>query len=275
MDRSSDLIQLMRQQFASSKRWLRYSILCNLGVVLISFLSSVDPIEQKSAIVPILLLFAQMIAFGLREKSMHDFSLAERIRRLSLLQDGLKIRLSNLQLKRIASRGNKSTEEPPYIGTYYASRLPQGPERLLEILSESCFYTEHIAGRAFKILTSLALGSCVAVIFLILSLVNLDADAVVLKTFTMVTVPFLSFWATGDLTYMALRFRELRKECSLILDKCEELDKAKRHDLTEILLLVDDYNCSLASSLPLPTRFYEADKADLNELWSARATQQE
>jgi hypothetical protein len=269
MDKTTNLIQVMRQQFASSKRWLRFSIFCNLGVVLLSVLSTLG---IKIDIIPILLLFIQVIAFGIREKSTRDFSLAERIRRLSLLQDGLGVELSNLQLKRTLSISySKSAQEPPYIGSYYASDLPAGSERLLAILSESCFYTEHIAGRAFKLLVILVFGSSIAVIFLILSLVNLQFDADILKTFTMVTVPVLSFWATGDLTYMMLRFRDLQKDCSLVLDKCEELERTKRYDQTEVLQLVDEYNCSLAASLPLPTRFYEANKAQLNELWSTRA----
>ena len=271
MDESSDLIQVMRKQFASSKRWLRYSIYCNLTVVVLSALSSIAPLGQSSTTFPILLLVVQVIAFTLREKSTRDFSFAELIRRLALLQDGLGFQLSNLQLKRIITRSNQSMDEPPYLANYYASTLPQGPGRLLEILSESCFYTENIAGRAFTILVSLVGCTSIALVFLIFPLIDAYADPLVLRTFTIAIAPFLSFWATGDLIYMALRFRTLRSDCSSILDKCEDLERTNRHDLPEILQMVDEYNCSLASSLPLPTRFYEANKANLNKMWVAQS----
>jgi hypothetical protein len=276
MDKLVDLIQLMRREFASSKRWMRYSILCNVGVVLLSVVSSIYNGAQNNSLVPLVLLFVQMVAFLTREKSGRDFGRAERIRRFSLMQDGLGIQLPDLLLKRIVSASiGKSDKEPPFIGTYYTSNLPVGSQRLLEILTESCFYTEHLAGRAFKLLAALTLGGCMAVVFLVLSSIQIYVDPALLKTLALVSVPFLSFWATGDLAHMTLRFRALQKECSSILDRCEELERAHRYHSTDILLLMDEYNCSLAASLPLPSRFYEASKAELDQMWSARAQREQ
>ncbi|TSA19395.1 hypothetical protein D4R75_09670 [bacterium] len=276
MDKIVDLVQLMRREFASSKRWMRYSILCNVGVVLLSVVGSIYNGSQNNSLIPLVLLFVQMIAFLTREKSGRDYGRAERIRRLTLVQDGLGIQLPDILIKRIASASSDIADpEPPIIGTYYTSDLPASPQRLLAILTESCFYTEHLSDRAFKLLATLSLTGLAAVVLLVISLIQLYIDPALLKTVTMVSVTFLSFWATGDLAHMTMKFRALHVSCALILDRCEELEATHRYDFTEIVLLLDEYNCALAASLPLPSRFYEARQARLDEMWSLRSRQEQ
>jgi hypothetical protein len=270
MAKKFDLIEIMRSHFASSKRWLRYSILCNISVVLISIPTSLNLIENGTIYIPMVLLLVQCGAFIFRELSINRFSFAEYVRRLAMYHDGLGIKISDLQWKYLKkSIGKAKDSEPPFIGQYYDSKLSQGPKRLLQILSESSFYTINIARKAFLTMATLTAINIVSVVILIFIMVNIcDVHSIVLKI-TMLSLPILSFWASGDVVNMSLRFRELHINCSLVLLKCDELQRTNIIDLSEVLRLSDEYNCALSGSLPLPTKYYEASKAELNAVWSA------
>ena len=270
MAKKLDLIEIMRSHFASSKRWLRLSIGCNIGVVLLSIPTSLSLVGSDYTYVPVALLLIQIGAFVLRELSIKSYSFAESVRRLAMFRDGLGIKLSDIQWKRLIKVARKrNIDEPPYLGHYYDSKLPQGPERLLQILTESCFYTESIAHNSFRILITITAINILVVITLILVIVNAFTSHSVLLNITLLSLPILSFWATGDVANMGLRFHELHKVCSDILLKCDELQRAKANQLDVIMRMVDDYNCALSASLPLPTKFYESEKVELNKSWAS------
>jgi hypothetical protein len=272
MDKSVDLIEIMRNQFAVSKQWLRYSIWCNVIVISLAIIDSSNVLGMKYSIISVATLVLQMAAFILRQISSHNFSFAEEVRRLALFQDGLGIKIQELHIKRIVARVREpKIKEPSYIGTYYESLLEPGPERLLKIISESCFYTLHIAKHAFKIIASVAISCFVGLVVLLLIFISITINYSTLTIFTRLSVAFLAFWATGDVVIMAVKFWNLQKKCSSILDKCEELEEIKNYGLTEIMILIDEYNCVLSASIPLPSKYYEAKKAKLNECWSGRS----
>src|SRR5258707_12847130 len=117
MVNSDNLIDLMRDQFAASKRLVRFSILCNVAVVLFSIIDSVKALNFGSGSFPIVMFLLQISAFFLREKSAHDYSFAEDIRRLALWHDGLDVQVTELHLKRISLQvGNSGVKDPPFIG---------------------------------------------------------------------------------------------------------------------------------------------------------------
>jgi len=230
---------------------------------------SLNLINNGYTFIPVALLIIQIAAFYFRELSIKRYSFGERVRRLAMLKDGLDVRISDIECKRLL-KGMKDSniKEPPYIGHYYDSELPKGPARLLDILTESCFYTESIAHQSFKILIAISSLSIFGIIIIILIVANAYTNQL-LFNIVLVSLPLLSFWAAGDIVNMALRFMDLHKSCSYILLKCDELQKSNSIIIDEIMCLVDEYNCALSASLPLPTKFYKADQEELNNLWSA------
>jgi len=272
MHKRANLIELMRDEFAVSKQWLRISILCNVVVLMCNVIDSAASLQNIHQFVPIFSLIIQVVAFFVREKSFRDFSFAEEIRRLALFQDGLCLKISPLQLARFGARvGKHRSEEPPYIDAYYTSTLEPGSKRLLTVLTESCFYTQHISNHAFRVLSRILLGCFLGIGALILFMINASVEYDLLSMLTHASLPIFSFWATGDVLFMTLKFWDLQKQCTLILDKCEQFEKNNLHSLSEIMILVDEYNCALASSMPLPTKYYLASTADLNLHWSRRS----
>ena len=271
MPRNLDLIELMRGHFVVSKRLLRCSILCNVGVVAVSLSTSSNVFPGTNIYIPISLLLVQFGAYVLRQVSINHFSSAENVRSTVMLKAGLDLDISESHLKRLYRPSNPSTvQDLPFLAPYYAPQLHPGPGILLHMLAENCTYTKRVARKSFKLLAAVTTITVLGVVGLISLMIHGYATRTILANINMFTLALLSFWATLDVSTLRRRFHELHHRCSHILSKCDELQRANVNRLDEIMHLVSEYNRALAASSPFPTKFYEASKADLSKLWPTR-----
>jgi hypothetical protein len=272
MQRNLNLIELMRSHFASSRQWLGCSIICNIGVVAISLLTSIDVFRGANLYIPVSLFLVQTGAYVLRQLSINHFSCAENVRSTVMLKDSLGLDISDLQLKWLYETLTHSTmQEPLSLVPYYASPMPPGPRTMLQLLAESCTHTSGIARRSFEILLTVTTITGLSVVALISLMISTYATHAILVKINMSILVLLSIWATLDLATMSMRYRELHDSCSQILSKCVGFQRANVNILDELMSLLNEYSRALAASSPFPINFYEADKAHLNQLWPARS----
>jgi len=261
-----DLIELMRDGFASSRQLLRCSILCNLAVVAISLLTSVHAFRAANVYLPISLLLVQFGAFFLRQLSVNYFSTANNVRSTAMIKEGLECEISESQLKRLhKSLNSAGTQELPSLGSYYDSPAYPGPRTMLQRLAESCAYTDTIARRSLDILATATTMSVLGVISLISLITSSYTTQPLLVNINLSVVALLSIWATLDIETIGMSYLHLHFNCLQIRVKYLALQTAEVNTLDEIMHTLNMYNCALAASSPFPIKFYEANKADLNE----------
>jgi hypothetical protein len=272
MQGHNDLIELMRNRFASSRHLLRCSLLCNLAVVAISLLTSVHTFRAANVYLPISLLLVQFGAYFLRQLSISCFSHANSVRSMALLKDGLDLEVSESQLKRLHnSLKSFRAGKLPSLVPYHDSQMPPGSRTLLHMLAESCAYTDTIARRSFEILVTVTTITALGVVGLISLITNSQATHTLLEDINLAVLVLLSIWATLDMAAIGMSYRELHYTCFQIRSKCFALRTAEVNVLDEIMHTSNLYNSALAETSHFPIKFCEATKAHLNEFWPVQS----
>src|SRR6266498_1278994 len=135
-----DLINAMRVQYSKSKRAYKWVFIVSAILYFIAAVSILRLSGWLAVSLGVTAAVAQIALFILRQISGYYFSIGEQVWRAAMLQDGLGVKLSDIQIAKLRERiGRHETVEPDYLGPYYDSVLSPGPSRLLEITAESSF----------------------------------------------------------------------------------------------------------------------------------------
>lgn len=267
------LIEAMRSEFAKSKNWYRKSIIISLSMLVISAVL----ISWSSGFLAILLgmcLFIfPILLFIFREFSLGHQVHAENIRRFLILADGLGYKPSDIELAQLKiDLGNIDRSEPLFDKRYYDSKVEVGPRRLLDILTESVFFTYNLSKRTVWISGWMIFIGTIALFIILYQLINLRVDqelgVVVAKWAALV----MSFLVSGDFAYLCRRYYCLSMATKEILIKSDALFKKETISTEEVMKATDDYNCAVVQSLPIPSIIYKNMVESLNEAWRKRRT---
>lgn len=262
-----NLIDAMRTEYGVGKSWLERVLLISFVLYGISIISVLFVLGESAKWLLGGSLLLQVVLFGFRYLSGQHFSSGENIRRIAMLQDGLGLSPSDVEIARIREKiGGKKTAEPDYLGPYYDSKSPTGPKRLVEIVEESAFFTSALSRRAAWAFSVVALvGLLVGVVCLIVIEHGSDNNSAI--KFAVIT---MAFWATGDIASMACRFFGLSKTTERILDRCNMALKHNADDRDDAFKLFTEYNCAVVQAPPIPSVIYECQRNNLNEAWRNR-----
>lgn len=100
--------------------------------------------------------------------------------------------------------------------------------------------------------------------FLIQSNVSKSEGALAAKIVTLMIVFFIS----GDFISYYIKFSNLSKSSDKILNKCDNLRNEHGNSINyDIIKIMDDYNCALIQSPPIPSLIYKLKLHKLNEAW--------
>ena len=157
--------------------------------------------------------------------------------------------------------------EPTFIGPYYNSTLPKGNNRLADIIIESSFYTKNLSKKSAKVfLMGIILGLCLLLI-IIYFLFNMGIDQIKGKLFAKCMSLVIVFLISGDLIFLWRRYMCLSTESENIFNKSSILKGKSKVSLEEIIDVINDYNCALMQSPPIPGIIYEKMKKSLYKAW--------
>jgi ABC-type multidrug transport system fused ATPase/permease subunit len=270
-----NLIEAMRTEYCRSKKLLYWCALPIRGIVVVlALIGSLDVPTALSATLAVAALVAELVVFVLREVALQRQDIAEEVRRLAMLQDGLNIHPEPSVLARLRDRiGDCNHSEPPIIGSYYDSSEQPGPRRLLEITAESAFFSGGNSRRMAIALGSLSAGFLLLTFFsLITAALFLDQAAVRLVAKT--TLVLIAFFATAELASLSLSFHSLARSCEAI---GREVDFALAGRRTQQQLqhaafsLFAEYNVAVAKAPPIPALVYKMFQNRMNEAWKLRS----
>lgn len=269
-----NLVDTMRIESGRSKVWFRWGLSVSFALYLIALVSSYSRAKWLAILLGIVSSAGQIAHFIFKSLSAGHFSLAEEIRRLAMLQDGLGVSPSKIQIAKLRERVGKSkTLEPDYLGPYYESLSPPGPRRLLEITEESAFFTSCLArttSKTFGVVAALGLG---IVLFGFIVLVQIGLERTAIESVAKAVVLSMAFWAVGDLASMALQFHSLSRSAEGAVDRCSFLLAQASTSGDQAQALVGEYNCAVIQAPPIPSLIYKWRRDILNEAWRQRQSE--
>jgi fatty acid desaturase len=267
-----DLIQAMQTEYSRCKRLLYCWALPITLVLLVAAVVGCFSVAPWVTNALALVVFAGQVAvFILHEVAAGHQALAEDIRRMAMLQDGLGFQPSPFTLARLQERiGDFKHNEPAYLGPYYDSQELAGPRRLLEHTAECAFFTGGNARRMASILFVLCGAGFLAALIALVATIQFSGSDAAMQVAAKIALVIMAALGLGTYASAALSFKSLAKTADNVLtasDHALEASSTAKAANTAALALFADYNCAVATAPPIPAWLYRRYQDRMNAAW--------
>lgn len=206
---------------------------------------------------------------------------ANDLRRQMDLQDGMEWPIPSLALDDLgACLGTFVSADPP-VESYFASQLPPGPERLLENVRETGFFSEHIAATAARAMWGLTAWLCLLAVGGIFVTVAIVDDITVVRSIGVVLASVLLVVEAVGVARLAMDYHGFQKAACETKTQANRMLSAGAVREVDALHLAESYFIHRARAPLLPgwvysgihvwgVRLYRGRRDELNVLWQKR-----
>lgn len=256
----------MRGQYSRSEKLLWISIILKAILYGITLFTSIWNNATAAAALLAVACLGQFSLFVLRILEDDYLRMAERLRRLAMLQDGIGRPVPAVEAAVIAAH-LCLTSEQQIPQPYYSSHEPKGPRRLVDNVAECAFFTGNISQFAWRLFAALSMGATAilvtSLLLLIIFAVNGSLIALVAKT----VLVGITFWMTEDVIQIARGYRNVASTCDRILHTCSQLLDQSDISPEDAFFTLSEYDTAVSNAPPLPSRLYRSRAARLSEIW--------
>lgn len=208
----------------------------------------------------------QTSLFLLRFFGQNFLEVAERLRRLAMLQDSMGREVAPLEAAVLAERV-WDTPENAVPHPYYTSQLPKGPKRLVDITSECAFFSGSVASATARIFLVLSIAASSILVVSLVLIVVLGVGHSRLEIVAKAVLLGVTFWMTEDFVDMALKYKATGRTCERVLQESRRLLDQGNPSAEDAYVLLHDYDSALAGAPPLPKRIYGQRSDRLAKIW--------
>ncbi len=199
-------------------------------------------------------------------------SRAQRLRRKLDLQDSLGWQMSGAEFSDLLMRCPRSVKNRARADRsnepYFASKEPPGPRRALQNVSESAWWSKHLAERMGHIcLTVVILGVITAVVILDIALQTVgqaDTRASVARVVTALLMFLLSIGIIG----LTLGYYSLARNAGHSEQVATGLVDSGHADIVDAVKIMNEYHVSRAIGPIIPTWIWKLRRSELNATWA-------
>ncbi len=251
----------------SSKRLIYYKSLVHFMTFAAASVSIVAS-GWNLYVLAIVALGSETICWFLGLSASNKKSLGQELLRLNILKQsfGSEMPIDTAYLKMKVSASEYKAASKFENPDYYSTKHENPKQRLLNILQESCFWSQHLylacRDRSIKISVGVA-SSILLIIACSISLVELDDN----YTAPRLAILFLTFLPLWDGISRAISFNLAASRLTIIDHRME----SSISDEASVLAIFADYNVITSSTPLIPQGIYEKNSSKLNELWSERS----
>ena len=256
----------MRGQYQSSEKLLWSGIAIKVVIYLTALGSAIWSDKTAAALFLVVACLGQASLFWVRYYSHSHIGLAERLRRLAMLQDGVGREVSALETA-VLEEKIWSTPPSPTNDPYYSSALPRGPKRLVDVTAECAFYSGSISNAAWRTFLAVSIAASSVLLLTLVLLTIVGAAQSKLDTVAKGVLIGITFWMTEDFFEMALKYRSLGLSCEHVLQECSRLLEQEQPSLQEAYVVFQEYDSAFANMPPLPKWIYGTRNQRLGEIW--------
>jgi len=195
---------------------------------------------------------------------------AQGLRRKLELSDGFGLAVSDAEYSDLLARSPASVKTrakgKKLPAPYFASTKPAGAERTLENLSESSWWTKHLA-ETMRTLCAIVIAVAIATSFamLIIAIERLT-ETVALDAVARIVTSVLLLVASLGFLRLIVGYHDLAVRAGRTEDSAERL-KTGAPDATEVSKLLHEYQLSRATAPILPDWVWQLRQVELNALW--------
>lgn len=199
-------------------------------------------------------------------------SLGQEIMRLNILQQafGSKMAVDVAYLKSKVDKSAFLKSEKFDNQAYYATEKLEPEKRLIAILQESCFWSQHLYQSCQKraVVFSVVL-SILIIVLVITGLTMLGTDSN--YSIPRLSLLFLTFFPLWSSIGNAMSF----SSASTKLQSIDQRLNNTGYEQSSILSIFAEYNVVTSNTPLIPQKVYESEQSKLNELWEERTNSEE
>lgn len=197
-------------------------------------------------------------------------SYANYVRRLTLLLSGLGRKPSAQDIDLIMSKkfhlkeASEGFENP----SYFWSKEPVGPSRLLELIEESAFYSRKLQREsAGQLLQYMSIFFIVAIVSVLVSTDALGRDLQIYVAKSLLT--FGLFFLTADVLGAFLAHRECGNQISEILAGINVIHASGEYEQFDITSIFCNYNSAIEGAPEILPRIFPKLRASIEQDWNS------
>lgn len=255
----------MRGEYRRAETLLWASVFVK-AIVYLTMLATAVWSSIAAAVLLIVACVGQTALFILRFSGQRRLEVAERLRRLAMLQDGMGRDVAPIEAATLAERV-WDTPACAIPHPYYTSQLTKGPTRLVDITSECAFFSASVSNAAGRIFQVVSVGAAGLLVTSLILIVELGVGQSKLEIAGKAVLLGVTFWMTEDFVDMAFRYKAVGSACERILQECRRLLDRGNLSPEDAYILLHDYDSALAGAPPLPNRIYHHRAQRLAEIW--------
>jgi len=193
----------------------------------------------------------------------------DKCRRLILYADGLGQEIAPSELAEVRAWSVGGNLGPaPFSPPYFSSKRAPDVQRLADIVTESAFFSVHLARKLqvwLWISFGLLLISAIFTLYMadLAAQQSLDGPILVAKSIAV----FIGFLISGDFAILAKKYGDLRSEARHTYQRCAQL-RDEIHPSQEVMRAVtEDYSVALVQCPPIPSWLYARYRDQLNDIY--------
>ena len=215
----------------------------------------------------LLILLLELGILLLKHFAAKKKKLGQQCSRVSILSNGLGVSdaVAVSYLNSEISEAELNSEAKFQVDNYYSSTEAAGPQRLKEILVESCYWTTNLYKKSYEsIRSSLIIYSLVYIAILLFSLeFNFIRESM---PFDKIVILIISAAPLKDLLNDSIKFNN----SSNALRRLDERLSTVSFSSNEVLLVFSDYAVITSNTPLISDSIYKKNQKQLNESWKKR-----
>lgn len=225
---------------------------------------------ENKTLLTFLGLFALLVPIVnqyLKIRSTENFVIGDKIRRLILYADSLKIEPPKDELLAIIPIHLKDEiVKANYLAPYFNSSATHGPKRLVANLSESAFFTGKLAeflANIFSLILFISYLFVFGVIYVSSQYLQQNSFGLVIQF----GIAAISYFSTSDLLAIRSQFSELGRKCLSLFQACKTAENTPNLAVESAFQLAEEYHLALSQSPPIPEQVYLWKRDSLNKAY--------
>ena len=261
-----NLVAAMRGQYRRSEKLLWRGIYTKAAIYAATLLNAIWSNEIAAVVFLVFACVGQASVLVLRSAIHAHVELAERLRRLAMLQDGVGRDVPPLEAATLAEKIWMTPEQAIAL-PYYTSSFQKGPKRLIDITAECAFYSGSIANAAWRTFLGISIVASSALVLSLILVILVGTGHTRMEVMAKAALVGITFWMTEDFLEMSLKYRSLSVSCERILQECSRLLEQQNPSAEDAYFTLHEYDSAFSNAPPLPSRIYRRRSQRLAEIW--------
>jgi len=263
-----DLSDIRNYLYDEAEKLWWWSLYLALAAQLSSLIAVLINQVWLLAITGFLALVSPIGVVWLREWANTNSQKADKCRRLILYSDGLGEKIPREELATIrAWTAESQLQAAPFISPYYASQLPVGANRLVDIIAESSYFTCHLAVKAAGYLQIIFAVSALLLISILYVSISIPNSENIILVVAKSAISAISFFLAGDIFFLWKKYFDLKMQAHETFKISAILRDDSQLSVSQAMQTVEDYHLVLVQSPPIPFKLYIKYQDSLNHAY--------